>query len=144
MISGSYSLQHSAYLASSRVVDLLRLERSSAFRQLPNSPTHLAAFKASVPLIGRSLRATTRLAYEGRRYDRNSNVSDAAAQTHTEDALLWDVVVSGKEERFGLGYAVGVYNLLDSHAEHPVSNEFRILSVPITGRSLLLSANLSL
>ncbi|MET0412291.1 MAG: TonB-dependent receptor [Polyangiaceae bacterium] len=143
MLSGSYSLQRSVFLASSSVLDLLQLERASAFRELTNSPRHMASAKASLPIIGRSLRATTRITYEARRYDRNSRVSDPP-QTRTQDAVQWDVVVSGLAERWGLRYAFGVYNVLDARVEHPVSNEFRVLAIPVTGRSLLLSLNLSL
>lgn len=142
MLAASYSLQRSAYLRSRRLADLLSLEPSPAFRELPNAPTHLASFQAAVPLLSRMLRVMSRLSFDSGRYDRNSAVRDNP-QTHTDDAWLLDLVFSGLEERWRLDYSFGVYNLLDSQAEHPVSSEFRQLSIPITGRSLLAAASVS-
>ena len=142
MLAGSLSLQRSAYLRSSKLGDLLTLKPSADFRELPNAPTWLAALQGAAPLLARALRVMSRLSFEGARYDRNLSASDPP-QTHTRAALLWDFVLSGSEARLGLDYALGVYNALDSRAEHPVSSEFRQLSIPITGRSLLASAQLS-
>jgi outer membrane receptor protein involved in Fe transport len=142
MLAGSLSLQRSAYLRSSKLGDLLTLKPAADFRELPNAPTWLAAFQGAAPLLSRALRVMSRISFEGARYDRNFSVVDPP-QTHTRGALLWDLVLSGSEARLGLDYALGVYNALDSQAEHPVSSEFRQLSIPITGRSLLASASLS-
>ena len=109
---------------------------------MPNAPTWLAGLQGAAPLLSRALRVTSRISLEGARYDRNFSVSDPP-QTHTRNALLWDFVFSGSEPRLALDYALGVYNALDSQAEVPVSSEFRQLSIPITGRSLLASASLS-
>jgi outer membrane receptor protein involved in Fe transport len=143
MVAGSYSLQRSAYLRERRLADLLTLERSPEFREVPNSPTHLASLRAAAPLLSRAIRVMSRLSFEGGRYDRNALVTDASRQTSTQDALLWDFVFSGREERLRLDYALGIYNALDSKAKHPVNNEFRQLSIPITGRSLLATASVS-
>jgi len=142
MVAGSCSFQRSAYLQGTSLGDLLTLNRSDQFREVPNSPTQLASVKAAVPLLSRALRAMTRLSFEGGRYDRNSLVSETAPQTRTTAALLWDFVFSGREERWRLDYSLGLYNALDSRTQVPVSNELRQLSIPITGRSLLAAANL--
>jgi outer membrane receptor protein involved in Fe transport len=142
MVAGSYSVQRSAYLRSGRLGDLLTLERSSEFRELPNAPLHLASFRAAAPVLARMLRAMTRVSFETGRFDRNSGASDPA-QTHTGHALLVDFVFSGREDRLQLDYSLGVYNALDSRAEQPVSSEFRQLSIPISGRSLLAAAGVS-
>lgn len=143
MLAGSYSFQRSAYLREKRLADLLTLERSPLYREVPNSPTHLASLRAAVPLLSRALRVMSRISFEGGRYDRNSLVIDAGLQSHTRDAVLWDFVFSGSEERWGLDYSLGLYNALDSKARHPVSNEFRQVSIPITGRSILAVANVN-
>ena len=143
MAAGSYSFQRSAYLRGKGLGDLLTLARSPDFREVPNSPTQLASLRAAAPLLSRAIRVMSRLSYEAGRYDRNALVTDEAVQTRTRAALLWDFVFSGSEERLGLEYSLGIYNALDSRAEHPVSNEFRQLSIPITGRSLLAAVNLS-
>jgi outer membrane receptor protein involved in Fe transport len=142
MVAGSYSLQRSTYLRSGRLGDLLTLERSPDFRQLPNAPTHLASFRAAAPVLARMLRAMARLSFESGRFDRNSGASDPA-QTHTGRALLVDFVFTGREDRLKLDYSLGVYNALDSHAAQPVSSEFRQLSIPIGGRSLLAAASVT-
>lgn len=142
LLAGSVSLQRSAYLRSSKLADLLTLEPSADFRELPNAPTWLAGLQGAAPLLARALRVMSRISFEGARYDRSFSVQDPQ-QTHTRGALLWDFVLSGNEARLGLDYALGVYNALDSQAEYPVSSEFRQLTIPITGRSLLASANLS-
>jgi hypothetical protein len=95
----------------------------------------------------------SRLSYEGGRYDRNSASPSAPPvglssaqiprQTQTRGALLWDFVLTGREERWGLDYSLGIYNALDARAEHPVSSEFIQRAIPIAGRSLLAAANFS-
>jgi outer membrane receptor protein involved in Fe transport len=141
LLAASYSVQRSAYLSSRRLGDLLTLERSSDFRELPNAPAQLASLRAAAPLLSRMLRIMGRLTLEAGRYDRNSGLADPV-QTSTEDAWLLDLVISGSEERRRFEYSFGVYNALDSRAEHPVSSEFRQVSIPITGRSLLAAFSL--
>jgi outer membrane receptor protein involved in Fe transport len=142
MLAATLSLQRSVYLRSRRLMDVLTLARSDAFRELPNAPTQLASLRAAAPLLSRMLRVMGRLTLESGRYDRNSGAGDPI-QTRTRAAWLLDVVFSGSEDRRRFEYAFGVYNALDSKAEHPVSSEFRQLSIPITGRSLLGSVSLS-
>jgi outer membrane receptor protein involved in Fe transport len=141
MVAGSYSLQRSAYLEGTGLGDLLTLAQSAEFREVPNSPTQLASLRAAAPLLSRALRVMSRLSFEGGRYDRNYLVTEQTPQTRTRDAWLWDFVFSGSEERLRLEYSLGLYNALDSKAEHPVSNEFRQISIPISGRSLLATAS---
>jgi outer membrane receptor protein involved in Fe transport len=153
MLGAGYSLQRSAYLRSARLGDLLTLERSPDFRELPNAPTHLGSLRAAAPLLAPQLRVMSRLSYEGGRYDRYSaspnapppglSAADIPQQTRTRGALLWDFVLTGREERWGLDYSLGIYNALDARAEHPVSSEFVQRSIPIAGRSLLAAANFS-
>jgi hypothetical protein len=143
MVALTYSLQQSNYLASEGLDALLTLERSPDFRELPNSPMHLASMKAAVPLLGRQLTWMNRLTFEGQRYDTSDAADSEAIQTRTEASLSWDVVLSGREERWGFDYSVGVYNAFDSRARIPVSDEFRQRSIPILGRSFLAAAGLT-
>jgi outer membrane receptor protein involved in Fe transport len=142
MLGGSYSLQRSVYLRSPRLADLLGLERSGEFRELPNVPRHMASFRAAAPLWPRLLSAMARVTFETGRYDRNSRAGDPD-QTVTQWSLVVDCVLTGREERLGFDYSLGVYNALDSDARQPVSSEFRQLSIPISGRSLLAAATVS-
>jgi outer membrane receptor protein involved in Fe transport len=143
MVAGSYSLQRSAYLRSRRLTDLLTLERSAEFREVPDSPAHLASLRAAAPLLARALRVMSRISLESGRHDRNALSESESLQTRTKGALLWDIVLSGTAERLGLDYSLGLYNALDWNSEHPVSDEFRQLSIPITRRSILIAANVS-
>jgi len=145
MLAASVSMQRSAYLRSRQLGDVLTLKASPEFRELPNAPATMASFRAAAPILSRQLRIMGRLSYETGRFDRNADVGDPEApiQTHTEDAWLLDVVLSGSEANGRFGYSLGVYNALDADAGHPVSSEFRQLSIPITGRSLLAAVNVS-
>ena len=143
MAAASYSLQRTAYLASDSFASLVRLERSSDFREVPNSPTQLASFRAAVPILSRALTLMTRLSVEQGRYDRNDSTASDQPQGHTATAVLWDFVFTGTETRWGLNYSLGVYNAFDSQVHYPVSAEFRQRTIPITGRSLLASATLT-
>jgi outer membrane receptor protein involved in Fe transport len=143
MIAAAYSLQRSRYLDSETLGALLSLDAAPELREVPNAPIHLASLKAAAPILSRSLILMSRLSYDSPRYDTSDSDAAGVAQRRSEDAFLWDIVLSGTESRFGLNYSLGVYNAFDSRAEHPVSTEFRQRFIPITGRSLLASANLT-
>jgi outer membrane receptor protein involved in Fe transport len=143
MLAASYSLQRSKYLAAEGLNALVKFDRSPDFREVPNSPTHLASLKGAVPLMGRALTLMNRLTFEGQRYDTDDAAASLTTQTRTEASLLWDIVLSGQEERWGLNYSVGVYNAFDGRSRVPVSDEFRQRSIPVLGRSLLATASIT-
>ncbi len=141
MLTVSYSFQQSAYLASESLSSLARLVRDPDFREVANAPTHLASFKAALPLT-RGLDFMTRLSFDAGRYDVHDETSDPEPQTKTDAALIWDLVASGSEPRTGFEYAIGVYNVLDTRSHYPLSSEYRQRSLPMSGRSLLASLSL--
>ncbi len=143
MVAATYSFQRSGYLASDGIGALLKLDRSVDFGEVPNSPMHLASLKAAAPIMSRALTLMNRLTFEGQRYDTNDAADPEIQQTRTEASLIWDLVVSGQEARWGLDYSVGVYNAFDSRARQPVSDEFRQRSIPILGRSFLAAATVT-
>ena len=144
MVSASYSLQQSRYLRSGSLGDFISFRRSPALREVPNSPNHLAAIKGGVPIIGRALMLMNRLTLDGGRYDRNDRETlDSPPQRETPPSLLWDVVLSGAEPRWGLTYAFGVYNAFDTRWEVPISTEFRQTTMPQTGRTFLASGGIT-
>jgi outer membrane receptor protein involved in Fe transport len=143
MVSASYSIQRSAYLASGSAADLLALNRSPDYREVPNAPTHLASIKGAAPILSRALTVMSRLSLEGQRFDTNDLAASDTVQLRTENAFLWDLVFTGTEARWGLNYSVGVYNAFDSRARYPVSTEFRQRSIAITGRSFLAALTLT-
>jgi len=131
-LSASYSFQRSRYVGSS----------AGVLRQVPNSPEHLFSLRAAAPIVPGLFLASTRVSVEGPRWDRNDRQADPAQQ-QTGAALLWDFVVSGRAERWGLRYNVGVYNVFDWRYAVPVSTEFGALrSVPQNGRTFLASASI--
>lgn len=142
LVSGSYSFQKSRYLASNSIGDAFKFEKDPSLREVPNSPNHLAYIKGGVPLLSRALMLMTRLGIEGPRFDRN-DTERGPKQTQTPSALLWDMVLSGSEARWGLQYAFGVYNLFDARWRVPVSTEFTPVSIPQSGRTLLALASVT-
>lgn len=140
MVSVSYSVQKSRYLRSGSLGDFIGFKQATALREVPNSPNHLAAFKGGVPIIGRALMLMNRISLEGPRFDRNDREgADQPPQRETPPAVLWDLVFSGGEPRWGLTYAIGVYNAFDARWEVPVSAEFRQTTMPQNGRTFLAS-----
>ncbi len=142
MLAASYSFQRSRFLKDSSLGGLLRFEQNPEFRRVANAPEQLASIKGALPLLGRSLTLGSRLSVEGGRFDRNERAGDAP-QGQSEAFALWDVVLSGREERLGFSWAVGVYNAFDWRYSLPVSAEFAQTSIEQDGRTFLLSAELA-
>jgi outer membrane receptor protein involved in Fe transport len=141
MLGASFSFQNSRFLAGDSLSDLVRLERSPDYRRVANSPDQLASIKGAVPILGRALMLGSRLTFEAGRYDRNELVTDEE-QLKTEPFALWDIVFSGEETRWGLSWAVGVYNAFDWGYSLPVSSEFRQDAIAQSGRTFLASGDI--
>jgi outer membrane receptor for ferrienterochelin and colicin len=140
MVSASYSFQKSRYLKSGQLGDIIGFKQAGNLREVPNSPMHLASVKGGVPILGRALMLMNRFTIEGERADRNDAEGlGLPPQRNTPAALLWDIVFSGAEARWGLSYAIGVYNAFDTRWSVPVSAEFRQTSMPQNGRTFLAS-----
>jgi hypothetical protein len=77
------------------------------------------------------------------RYDRNDSPSDPP-QGLTDPAVIWDLVLSGTEAKWGIRYALGVYNIFDWREQDPVSAEFRQTTMPQAGRTMLLTLSATL
>ena len=99
--------------------------------------------RGAVPILSRALLLMSRLSLEGARYDNHDVITPGDSQQRTKDAWLWDFVLSGEEPHWGVSYSLGLYNAFDSRAHHPVSSEFRQRSIPISGRSVLATANVT-
>lgn len=142
MLQATYGYQHSTYLASESSADLFGLKKAPGTRNVANSPEHLASIKAAAPILARGLTAATRVTLEGIRYDRYENDGDPA-QGKTNAAVIWDLILSGREERWGLGYSIGAYNVGDWRYSFPVSGEFTQRAVQQNGRTFLASADIT-
>jgi outer membrane receptor protein involved in Fe transport len=147
MVAASFSLQHSKYVASSAFSDVLSQKGNAAYRQVPNAPDQLASLTGAAPILARALVASTRLTFNGARWDRFDQAVDPVtgqpnpAQGHTEPVVLWDIVLSGTEQTWGLSYAFGVYNAFDWRWSVPVSPEFVQTTIPQDGRTFLATVS---
>jgi outer membrane receptor protein involved in Fe transport len=130
MASLSYSYARARYLDAPEL------------RRVPNSPEHMVSFKGAVPLFGKALTLATRLTVESLRLDRNSSDEDPP-QEETEAAAIWDVVLSGQVDPGGLRYNVGVYNAADWRYTAPTAVQYTVPKFPQSGRTFLVSANMS-
>ena len=74
---------------------------------------------------------------------RPRRAGDRPEQGTTPSALLWDVVLSGQAERYRLRYALGLYNAMNYRYTVPVSREFQQESIVQSGRTALLSAQVT-
>jgi outer membrane receptor protein involved in Fe transport len=142
MLAASYAFQHSRYLPGGSLSDIFGSQDSPTLRRVPNAPEHLASVRGAVPILSHALLASTRISVEGPRFDRNEQIDDPP-QGATDPAVIWDFVLSGEEQRWGLRYAFGLYNAFDWRYAVPVSNEFRQTSIVQNGRTLLASASVS-
>ncbi len=140
MLSASYAFQRSRYVGT-----------TDGLREVPNAPEHLFSLRGAAPVVPQLFIASTRLSVEGPRWDRNDReFAGAPAQTRTDPAVVWDVVLSGSAERWGLRYAVGVYNVTDWRYSVPVSSEFvregmrpSITNIVQNGRTFLANASVT-
>jgi outer membrane receptor for ferrienterochelin and colicin len=139
MLAAAYSAQRSRYLASSGAADVFAMRSNANLREVPNAPEHLFSVRGAVPILSRALMASTRMAVESGRFDRHEEATDPVRQSKTDYAVVWDLVLSGQDQRWGLKYAVGVYNVFDWRYSAPVSNEFRQNTIVQNGRTFLLS-----
>jgi outer membrane receptor protein involved in Fe transport len=138
MVGASYSFQKSRYLAGRSIGELVKFSQAPDLREVPNAPSHLASIRGGVPILSRALMLMNRITIEGPRYDRNdTNAPGVPDQGTTPPVFLWDIVFSGQEPRWGLTYAVGVYNVFDTRWQVPVSAEFRQTTMPQNGRTFL-------
>jgi outer membrane receptor protein involved in Fe transport len=143
MVQASLGYQHSEYLESESAGDLFGLREASGLRNVENSPEQQASIKGVVPLLSRTATLASRLSFEGLRYDAFERDTDPVQQSN-DPAVIWDLVFSAQEPRWGLSYSFGVYNAFDWQYSLPVSREFRQRSILQNGRTLLLSLELAL
>jgi outer membrane receptor protein involved in Fe transport len=142
MLSASYSFQRSRFLSGSSASALLGFEQSAEFRRVANSPEHLGSVKGALPILGRAVALASRMTFESGRFDRNEQRADAP-QSKYPGFVVWDIVLTGREERHGFSWAAGVYNAFDWRYALPVSAEFTQRAIAQDGRSFLFSADLT-
>lgn len=102
-----------------------------------NTPEHLASARAVAPIVANLLQLATRLTLEAPRPLRSTSV--ASEQEFSPWAVVADVVASGRVERFGIRYSVGVYNVFDWKYSLPVNEVYSFRFLPQQGRTFLLN-----
>ena len=142
MLGVSYSWQRSRFLSGRSLSSLLAFEQSADYRRVANSPEHLGSIKGALPILGRAITLASRLSLESGRFDRNEHRGEDP-QTKTDAFAIWDIVVTGRETRYGFSWAAGVYNAFDWRYSLPVSAEFPQRVVPQDGRSFIFSADVT-
>lgn len=101
-----------------------------------NSPAHLLALKAAMPLAGSGAQSlSTRIRYESGR--------KTITKAFTQPALLWDMTLTGQVPVAGVSWGVGVRNLLDWKVEHPAGYDYEQLTLEQTGRTIWVSTSVS-
>lgn len=132
MLAATYSFNQARFLAP----------KSDGYRDVAYAPSNQGSVKAAAPIVGRALKAMTRVSLEGPRFDRNELETDPT-QTKLGGNVVWDLVFSGEYERLHLGYNIGVYNALDYRYNTPASFDFRQVGIPQAGRTFLASLKYS-
>jgi outer membrane receptor protein involved in Fe transport len=138
MLSASYGYTHARFLADEGWGTLFRMRSADGVRHVSNVPAHQTIVQGAVPVLERRARLGARVRFEDGRWDRNEAVTDAP-QSKVGASVLCDFVLSGQEERLGVNYAFGVYNLFDWRYALPVSGEFSQRSIEQGGRTILAS-----
>ncbi len=104
-------------------------------RSVANVPAHGASVRGVAPL-GAGFRLALRSTLEAPR-----RLPDHLDR-FTDPAVITDLVVSGEAPRFGLDYALGLYNLFDWRFALPTDPTFRTTTMPQPGRTLLATISL--
>jgi outer membrane cobalamin receptor len=136
MLEANYGLERAEFLRSQSNSDLVLLRGLGGGRHVSNVPAQNIALRAFMPILERRLLLGTRFTFVDQRWTRYE-AETAEHQRMTNAALLWDVVLSGREERTSIGYYIGVYNIFDWRYSLPVGFEFGQTSMPQLGRSIV-------
>jgi hypothetical protein len=130
MLSAYYSYEHADYINYTNLVD----------PRLVNAPQHLGSFKGVVPVISDVLSLAARITMEAPRRIAGSTDPGSQQPSTTADtpwAAVADLVASGNLKTFGVTYALGVYNVMDSKYVYPVSPSYLSSTLQQPGRTFV-------
>jgi outer membrane receptor protein involved in Fe transport len=103
-----------------------------------NAPETLFTARALCPLVGLALRLGSELVLDSGRHFRPFPVQ-FSVDNRVDDAILWNITMSGEYRAHHLRYFVGLFNLLDVHdplAGFPTSADYPTVLIPRYGRSM--------
>jgi outer membrane receptor for ferrienterochelin and colicins len=104
-----------------------------------NAPQLLVKARVLRPLAGPILRLGSEVVLDSGRPYRQTDQALAGIDYRTDDALLWNVSLSGTYRAYHLRYFAGVFNLLDVHDARtgfPTSVDYLPNLIPRYGRSV--------
>lgn len=108
-------------------------------RPFANAPEIMAKARILYPIAGRGLRIGSELVLDaGRHFQWPEGSGNPAADNRVDDALLWNVSLSGEYRPYHVRYFAGVFNLLDvrdARAGFPTSADYRLTLIPRYGRA---------
>jgi outer membrane receptor for ferrienterochelin and colicins len=107
----------------------------SSSRELPNAPAHSVAGKVIFPIAG-SINGAVRAAFEDRRR------IDVSIDGKSERAVVADAVLSGRANRFGVNYSIGLYNVFNWRYALP-GQPYASNLIPQAGRSLMVNVGIA-
>jgi outer membrane receptor protein involved in Fe transport len=118
-----------------------RVEELSSTGNTPflNAPDTLFKARALCPLVGTTLRFGTELVLDAGRHFRQTGQIAPVSDDRVDDAILWNLSLSGDYRTFHLRYFAGMFNVLDVHdarAGFPTSIDFPTALIPRYGRSM--------
>lgn len=108
-------------------------------RPFDNAPELVAKARVLYPLMGRSLRLGSEMVLDSGRHFTWQDDTRPQADNRVEDALLWNLSLSGEYRAYRLRYFAGVFNLLDVHEPRtgfPTSTDYRLTLIPRYGRTV--------
>jgi outer membrane receptor protein involved in Fe transport len=135
MVSANYGYQFAQYTqqpSDSCSETLAPDTRSNALRVV-NAPEHHASLRAVVPIVQGLASGALRMTLES---PRRVSASDCSL---TQPAVIADAVISGGVQRYGLRYAIGVYNLFDWRYALPVGAGWSSNTITQNGRNFMLN-----
>jgi outer membrane receptor for ferrienterochelin and colicins len=103
-----------------------------------NAPEIMAKARVLYPLASRSLRLGTELVVDAGRHFEWPQGSGPPSDNRVDDAVMWNLSLSGEYRPYHVRYFAGVFNLLDVHdarAGFPTSVDYRLTLIPRYGRS---------
>jgi outer membrane receptor protein involved in Fe transport len=123
-----------------------RVEELTPEGNLPfaNAPETMVKARVLLPLVGLALRMGSELVLDSGRHFRPDPAQPA--DDRVDDALLWNLSLSGGYRAFHLRYFAGLFNLLDVHdtrASFPTSVDYPTNLIPRYGRSLRAGLSLA-
>ena len=125
-----------------------RVEEMTSTGNAPflNAPETLVKARVLCPLVDRALRLGSELVLDAGRHFRQDDPTQLPSDNRVDDALLWNVSLSGEFRAYHLHYFTGIFNLLDVHdprAGFPTSVDYPPNLIPRYGRSMRAGLSLA-